>query len=123
LVVFDIIGVIRMRDLEPSEQMCVVCDEAITNPICVSCFEREVEGWLEKKEPRLVYFFKNRAEMFSGMGEHGVNCIICGKKMDFCVHCYGKEVYEWLDEIYPNKRGIVNEFLSMFDLNWHHKRT
>lgn len=107
--------------MEFSEQMCTVCEEAITNPICFSCFEKGVETWLENREPRLIPFFHDRAEMFSGREQTGINCIICGKKMDMCIHCYGKEIYEWLDEIYPNKRAMVDEFLSMFDFNWHHR--
>ena len=98
------------------EEKCVICQEAITNPICPACLQREVAHWLADKKPALVAGLRSYTEVFSTYGHKGVRCIICGSDMKICAHCFCKDIYDFLKaEILENTEDFVTSF--NFDLN------
>jgi hypothetical protein len=72
---------------------CVMCEEAITNPICPSCLQQGVQQWLMEQqrndlvseiEELTVGVFANNGDAF---------CIKCDNLMSLCAYCYTKEVF------------------------------
>ena len=90
---------------------CTLCDEAVTNPICVDCLSREMEAWFNETKPSLVNEMKDIASLYLGM-EPLHSCIICGKEMTVCRHCFTKEIFEGL--IKGNK-NMEEDFIRQFN--------
>jgi len=86
---------------------CVICQEAITNPICPACLAKEIKVWLNEVKPewtdKIVEPFEDR---------YGTRCISCGKGMSICAHCYSKDVYEFLLE---EDHELAKQFLEHFN--------
>jgi hypothetical protein len=98
---------------EPGEEKCVVCEEAITNPICLNCLEEEVKQWLvDKKKTQLSPLLAQHTEVFRAFKHRGVDCIKCSGNMNVCAHCYTKEIYGWFRQ---DIRQFSDEFLDCFD--------
>lgn len=70
-----------------SEQEYVTCQEAITNPICKHCLEKQMVSWLADKNENIVVI--PRKNTFSPTR---IKCILCNKWMKIYPHCYSKEV-------------------------------
>ncbi len=87
---------------------CVVCDEVITQPICLDCLEKEVVQWLITKGPDFIPLVRGVSEFFrSNEDEKKTVCILCGNRMNVCPYCYKNEVYELLN-------GLSEEFREIF---------
>jgi len=91
---------------------CVVCEEAITNPVCSECLATEIRHWLVEKKPSLVPLFEEKADIFSASTPEGTTCILCNSGMNVCPHCLSLEVYLWLQEDYED---YAEEFLDLFN--------
>lgn len=76
-----------------NEQACVICNEAITNPICMHCLEEEMKCWAADFDAGLVQNVQ-KTEIFPTHEITDVKCIKCGKNMDVCPHCYSKDLYQ-----------------------------
>lgn len=83
-------------------QNCPICDEPVTNPICMDCLITEVKGWMNEKKKALVPLVESRAQLFNGYPGTGVNCIICGQEMNVCSHCFTEDIMICLQQDYPN---------------------
>jgi len=95
-----------------AEETCVVCQEAITNPICPECLQKEIEQWLVDKNKSLVPKLRNYTEIFGSYRHEGTECVICGNDMKVCAHCYCKDVYE----LFSDDLGQdADEFLYSFN--------
>ena len=89
-------------------EACPLCDEVITNPICLDCLEEQLKHWwlLVKDEPLEL------KELFTGYPEIGTRCIICGENISVCSHCYAKEAWDLIIKNYPE---LGEEFLIHFN--------
>ncbi len=96
----------------PRDEVCVICAEVITNPICVDCLEREMEHWLMDKKPKLVSLIRDTTKSFKSYTHYVTTCIICGNNMNVCVHCYAKEISEFI-----GSNRLTKEFLTQFNYN------
>jgi len=94
-----------------SKHECLLCGDVITNPICYTCIEREVEEWLSTRMPKLAPKLKKTGEMFSSYTHHGTRCILCGSNMNVCTHCYCYEIHKMLEN-YPR---LAEEFVEFFN--------
>ncbi|MFA5176017.1 MAG: hypothetical protein WC413_02030 [Candidatus Nanoarchaeia archaeon] len=77
----------KMREIQP----CVICDEVITNPICLDCLAREVEFWLRDRDPSLlpeVRKIRHELNVYDNFQETSETCIKCKMEMNICPHCY-----------------------------------
>src|SRR3989338_1093805 len=95
-------------------RLCLLCEEAITNPICFACIRKGIINWLKENNPDLINSFDDISkslEDYTDMGEK-TTCILCRRKMQICSHCYTKEIFEWLKK---EKPSFVEEFLDMFN--------
>ena len=41
---------------------CVLCIEAVTNPVCASCLEAQMSVWLNEVNPDLVIELKEKTK-------------------------------------------------------------
>lgn len=89
---------------------CTICDDAVTNPICVECLCEEIEEWLRETKPKLMREVKKVASFYKEMTPIST-CILCGKQMSVCRHCFTKEVHEIIKE-HPE---LEEDFLRQFD--------
>lgn len=91
---------------------CVVCEEAITNPVCSECLTKEMTQWLVEKKPGLVPLFREQIDVFNSYTHKTTSCIICTNDMNVCPHCLAMEAYLWLQEDYDE---YAEEFLDLFN--------
>lgn len=94
--------------MTPQDEACVLCGEAITNPICVNCLEREMEYWLMDK--KLVSLIRDSTKIFRVYTHYATRCIICGRNMNVCNYCYVKEISKLI-----KSSRIMKEFLTQFN--------
>ncbi len=94
---------------------CSICEEAITQPICISCLEQEMEVWLRERRPELVDEMKAKAdELWIPRG--GAQCLKCKSDMDVCAYCFTKHMLEWLKK-HPQ---LIPEFMMYFNFDLHY---
>ena len=100
-------------------QECVVCEQVITNPLCVDCLGEEIKSWLVEKGKSSSII--KRLDLFTQSlhSSEGVSCVHCKGKTRVCPSCYTKEVYELL------KEELTREELEEYDLyfNFYHGRS
>ncbi len=98
------------------ENVCIACQEAITNPVCQDCLEKEIEVWLRKREPRLIPSLKKQTKEFKTITDYSNNlpCLFCKNNMNSCAYCYTNFIEEWLRKKYPR---LVPEFKLFFDFS------
>jgi len=80
--------------------LCIECKEAISNPICPSCLEKEIIAWLSKEnmENSLIAQIKEKVALLikqnKGSLDNAMLCIVCKKKNSFiCPSCFSKYIY------------------------------
>lgn len=99
------------EQMTAQESLCIECEEAITNPVCPECLEREVSAWLRDKDPQA-------AQELMGMtrpGRHSYSntgCIICKQEMTLCAHCHCKNIMNWLQ---GKNEALMEEFKRVFN--------
>lgn len=97
------------------DAVCMVCEQAITNPICPHCFERQLVQWALVEDPELVPLIKNIVDA-TPLGNEVTYCIICGRKMHVCTFCMAEEFVELLKMERPE---LVESFAQNFGLEHH----
>jgi len=98
--------------LEMSE--CALCNEVITNPVCIDCVENEIAAWLYEVKPELVKELRRKSEEIDlDYGE--THCILCKNYMSICTFCYTNHIFEWLKIRVPE---FIREFRTFFDFNY-----
>ena len=90
---------------------CIICDEAVTNPICVECLGREMEVWLSETNPKLIKDVKDIVRYYELMNPIS-KCVLCGKDMGVCRHCFTKEVFDLIKQHSPK---LEEEFIRQFN--------
>ena len=92
-----------------SQTSCLVCNEAITNPICSDCVGKEIEQWLSEKRPSLVEKFRDMGNI--NLDYASTLCIVCGSNMNVCAHCYCEDIRYWLRDV----SDLEDDFISCFN--------
>ena len=80
------------------EEKCVICGEAITNPVCPDCLGKQIVYWISERNPSLVPVVKNITEGNREYSHGGTSCIICKNEIYICPHCYCNDIYSWLTD-------------------------
>jgi hypothetical protein len=101
------------------ETKCVICDEAITNPICPTCLEHQVVQWVVEKKPSLVPIFKQIRTSIQAFTHENTTCILCKNNINVCPHCYCQEIYAWLSE--SEYISLAEEFKEKFNFELDHR--
>jgi len=83
--------------------ICPICKEAISNPICLECMEKEVLSLINKTSLRQgIKEIKENLEIFNpNLSSEDCRCILCNKEVKICKECYLKRVFSFL-----KKRGL-----------------
>lgn len=99
-----------------NQTVCIGCGEAITNPVCPSCLDRNISEWSAMNG--VTIGVKPLRKDLGYTDVDGTRCIKCGDNMHFCPYCYTEDVLVWLQY---NKPGLVDEFMRFFnfDLGGH----
>ena len=96
------------------EERCVICSEAITNPICLDCMEEGMEQWFATRNPSAIRDLKLWTRVFDAYTHKGVKCVVCGRNMNVCSHCYTEEMLDALEESIEDKESFVQAFRYNF---------
>jgi hypothetical protein len=91
----------------PQDHRCVLCDEAITNPLCLRCMEKEVSSWVVDIDPMLLCELKEITSSFRGYTKSTDHCVMCGKHLTVCSHCYYTEVKDILKSNVPAEAEVL----------------
>lgn len=97
--------------MTPQSGECVVCCDVITNPVCISCLQIEMEHWLLDRKPAIVSLIRNTTTCFKSYTHDVIKCVICGGNMNVCAHCYSKDVIDFIKK----DKELVKEFLIQFN--------
>ncbi|MGM5485471.1 MAG: hypothetical protein ACQEP1_06395 [Nanobdellota archaeon] len=88
---------------------CLLCDEAITNPLCKHCLQEEVNSWLADFDESIAERAADTADVLPKTPSD-IRCMKCGEEMSVCPHCYAKEVLRDIDN-----KVIAEKFTRVFD--------
>ncbi len=99
-----------------NENTCIACQEAVTNPICQECLEKEIEFWLKRHKPRLISELRRKTREFIVMTDYSsnINCIFCKKNFNACAYCYTEFIQEWLAKKTPS---LIPNFRTFFNFS------
>lgn len=93
------------------EYTCLECEENITNPLCVSCFEKQVFALVSEKNVSNTLKISMQKEIASVIEEiksfsfSPYKCVICRRKMnDLCTYCLMKQT-----------SNVIEKYLSQDD--------
>ena len=89
---------------------CQICNEVVTNPVCVECLYKEMEQWLLETKPTLIKDVKEVVSIYSVMPSIS-RCVLCNHDMTVCRHCFTKEIFTIIQD-YPE---LEEDFLRQFD--------
>ena len=77
-----------MEKIISDNNLCERCYEPITNPVCVTCYLREIVSWLNDQniEPmKKTIIYTMLKEYFSGENPNLSTCVLCNtKKLSVC---------------------------------------
>ena len=103
-----------------NQNLCPECFEPISNPICPSCLEREIESWLDslgsdfKAVSKTIYSeLRKLKEKIEDIGQT-TNCIICGKNAEVCSFCFIEDIEKILRK-HRVGRALISNFTSTFN--------
>ncbi len=98
---------------------CVLCREAVTNPVCPDCLAEQIAAWLGEREPGLIAELRLKTRQMSMHLFDEDKCVICFKGMDICAYCYTEHIFDWLKT--TKNSELVNGFLSAFHFDLERK--
>ncbi|MBW2971229.1 hypothetical protein KY320_03655 [Candidatus Woesearchaeota archaeon] len=105
----------REQNLE-WDALCTVCQQAITNPICPECWERQLLQWALVEDISLMPLIEQISKLPS-LGNEITTCILCGSKMHVCTFCMAEEFLEFLKLERPK---LVESFAFNFGMSQSH---
>ncbi len=97
---------------------CVLCKEAVTNPVCASCLEAQMSIWLNEIKPDLVNKLKEKTNEVSFEFDTVGECILCNKDINLCAYCYTEHIFNWLID---NNRELAKKFITYFNFDLEHR--
>lgn len=89
---------------------CVLCHEAVTNPVCQDCLAQAIEQWLWEVAPEKVEGLREETRIIRAKG--GIGCIRCKQKFRVCTYCYTKHIFNWLSNL-----ELQAEFIEFFNFD------
>ena len=103
---------------------CVLCSEAIYNPLCQGCLNTQLEAWLSSYPDLKKKLTPNLKKFLAKIEDHtieGLTCISCkDKKASACPYCFTEYVLSQLNKLKVAKH-ILQEFLVLFNFDYDGK--
>lgn len=95
------------------DKKCVICNEAINNPICMDCINKELKQWIDENK------WLGKKEIGLNLLEQGNNhyiekCLLCKKPIIICAHCYYHEMSGTIKEKFPELEEEFKVFFGLF---------
>lgn len=98
--------------------ICKLCNEPLTNFICLNKFSEQIESWLPEKDAiEFASFNHHLLENFDICTHSGCNeKVICTErqKSNLCAFCYLYEVMRWLKARSPHRGAAFARTFSAF---------
>ncbi|MDO8508218.1 MAG: hypothetical protein Q7S27_00875 [Nanoarchaeota archaeon] len=103
--------------------MCTRCIQVITDPVCISCFIKNINVWIseqtlknEIKKGVLKSMIKEEEEAYAPLD---ISCILCSKDLySICNYCFLKEAERVVRQKIKDSL-IVNNFCEIFSKEVH----
>jgi hypothetical protein len=112
-----------MEKLISNNNLCAECYEPITNPVCSTCYLKEVVSWLndqdiKDKKKEIIYTTLN--EYFLRENPNLYTCILCQtNKLSVCSYCFFLITLKTLKKMHIPKSKLGN-FIHIFNYHkWH----
>lgn len=99
---------------ETGNPNCVICQEAITNPMCPTCLEAGMVEWFTTRNPAVVAELRAWSPVFTTHTAKGIRCVVCKGPMNICSHCYTGEIMEALNEQIDDLEAFTQAFQFYF---------
>ncbi|MFH0831514.1 MAG: hypothetical protein V1886_01445 [archaeon] len=106
-----------------SNNLCIVCNEGIHNPICPVCLAGEIKEWIEtnnlssEAKKKIVSYASRIKNKFI---DSGTECTICRENQTaVCPYCFTEEMYNFLMKLNLQK-DAVESFLTSFNYDSEH---
>jgi hypothetical protein len=107
-----------MKNLIIDQNLCAICLEPISDPVCVNCYAREIYSWAKDKEKDFLDYYsisnmiKSRV---SGKSHNRTICILCKEESltvcSYCLFLTFARLFKVLD--FSNQE--IQEFLETFN--------
>jgi uncharacterized protein YejL (UPF0352 family) len=104
--------------------LCTSCAEIMTNPICPSCFSRQVVVWLRDKQKTGILSDKQmkkiKEELIKVIYESeetpaDISCIVCDSvAVNLCTYCF-MEKAKFILEMNTMNKNMLEEFNDDFN--------
>ncbi|MFW6282713.1 MAG: hypothetical protein ACOC1P_01500 [Minisyncoccales bacterium] len=99
--------------------LCQDCLYTITNPICTSCFSKQVLNWIIEKKPpkkqitKINFFIKNMIRE-NEENPSDIRCVICNQQtVSLCTYCFSERAKKFIEKNMSEE--IVKQFEEDFD--------
>ena len=100
---------------------CLVCDEAVYNPLCQACLEKQIEAWLSsypKIKAKLIPSLRKYLIAVHNEMDGAITCVACKKnRAAVCPYCFTEYVFLKL-KLLRADNVILREFLQFFNYDF-----
>ena len=100
---------------------CLVCHEAIYNPLCSHCIVSQLQVWLSSYpdlKKRAMPIIKLYLRDIHNTMNTGLTCISCNQeRVAVCPYCFTAKIISILKKLEVNKQ-ILREFLKFFNFDY-----
>ena len=100
---------------------CLLCKEAIYNPLCSDCLALQIQAWLSQYpdlEKRLFPSVNKFIQEIHNETSEALTCVACSeKKAAVCPYCFTEFVLGQLKKLDVNKQ-ILREFIRFFNFDY-----
>jgi hypothetical protein len=109
--------------METKNYNCIICLEPITNPVCIECYLKEINSWLqeniENKITRQIILLSIINKIPKTPFKKDL-CILCGKnEVTTCSYCFFLKTLEILKKL-ELSRETMNSFKETFNYSLGH---
>ncbi|PIN93815.1 hypothetical protein COU54_01720 [Candidatus Pacearchaeota archaeon CG10_big_fil_rev_8_21_14_0_10_31_24] len=103
-----------------SDNSCVTCEDSISDPVCRSCYIKQIEVLLNDFKVHLVtkeLILRKIQNKFPIECLNDLNCILCQKEhVAMCYYCFSVIFTKILRDL-----NFIEEFIEEFGFNFVHE--
>jgi len=103
---------------------CVLCSEAIYNPLCQECLNKQITAWLSSYPDLKKKLAPKIKDFLNKIDDHTIDALTCisckDKKASVCPYCFTEYVLSQLKKL-KSPKPILQEFLVLFSFDYDGK--
>jgi hypothetical protein len=115
-----------MKNKMDNTGLCTDCLEAISNPVCLDCFLKQIKNWFigskidAKTRQKLLLEIRQEFNREYSDPEQEIVCTLCGRQeVSVCSYCFFLRVNRILKKFSVGKRQM-EDFMEVFNYRqWH----